>query len=143
MAKKAEKGEIILKNTSGKDVDPLEYFYSDDSEAEKELVKKFGSIVPPYFNKACGKPVDREELVEVFDKIFDPEKNFLFYKTPEKEVYLVIVPLKYSEVDSEHGALPGDFQKHAISFVSEGSVNMDTLKTKLKRVAASIAKANK
>ena len=142
MAKK-EKGAIILQNTKGKDVDPINYFFSDGSDAEKEIVKKFGSIIPPYFNQACGKPVDREELIEVFDKIFDPEKDFLFYKTPDKEVYLVIVPLKYSEVDTEHGALPGDFQKHAISFVSEGSVNLETLKTKLKRVATSIAKANK
>lgn len=83
----------------------------------------------------CGHPVEREDLVEIFDKIFKPSDNFLFYKSDNKEVYLVIVPLRYSKsVGEGHESVDGDFQKHAISFIGEGSVNSETLKSKLKRV---------
>jgi len=51
-------------------------------------------------------------------------------------VYLVIVPLRYAKTVSEATeSQPGDFQKHALSFINEGSVNMDTLKMKSAKVA--------
>lgn len=123
--------EIILQNVLGEDVDPKEYFFSDGTPAEEAR----GSIVPPYFNSVCGLPVTREELLEVFNKIFKPEDGFLFYKTQDKEVYVIIIPLRFSIVGEENNALSGDFQKHAISFIAEGSANPETLKLKLKMVA--------
>jgi len=121
MKKVASKQVVILKNTSGEDMDVNDYFYN--------------GVVPPSFNAICGKPVDREDLVEIFNKIFDPKYNFLFYKTIDKEVYIIIIPLKYSlSVGKDNESLDGDFQKHAISFITEGSVNGDTLKTKLRRI---------
>lgn len=117
--KKVEK--IILKNTSGKEVDIEDYF--------------FGGVVPPGFKKDCGVPVDREELLTVFNRVFKPEDNILFYKQVDKEVYLIIIPIKYSTTIGEYNnSTIGDFQKHAISFLNEGSVNLDTLKMKLNRI---------
>jgi len=119
--------KTILKNTSGKEVDEGDYFYSNEGLSKGKA--------PNGFSKTCGYPVEREDLVGVFNKIFKPEDGVLFYKQPDKEVYLVIVPIKYSASVGEHnGSLEGDFQKHAISFLNEGSVNLDTLKTKLKRI---------
>jgi hypothetical protein len=112
---------IILKNIAGEDMDPADYF--------------FKGTVPSGFNTFCGLPVDREDLVAVFNKIFDPKDNILFYKPKDKEVYIVIVPMKYSSiVGVENDSFEGDFQKHAISFINEGSVNLETLKSKLKRI---------
>lgn len=116
----------ILKNTLGKDVKPEDYFYA-------EVGSK--SVVPSSFNEVCGQPVEREDLVELFNNIFDVKDNVLFYKTVDKEVYIIIIPLKYSTtVGRMHESVNGDFQKHAISFVAEGSVNNDSLKMKLKRI---------
>lgn len=116
-----KKSTIILKNTSGKDVDEKDYF--------------FGGKALPSFNAVCGKPVDREDLLEIFDKVFDPSLNFLFYKALNKEVYIVIIPIKNSSTIGEfNNSIEGDFQKHAISFINEGSVNLETLKLKLKRI---------
>lgn len=121
---KAEKkvvNKVVLKNTLGKDVPEEDYF--------------FGGKIPSGFFGTCGKPVDREDLVEVFNKIFNPEDNFLFYKAADKEVYLIIVPIKCSTTIGEsNNSVDGDFQKHAISFLTEGSVNLDTLKLKLRRI---------
>ena len=129
---------IILKNVEGEDVDPMLYFHSDGSEAEKERIEKYGTIAPPYFNDVCGKPVDREDLIETFNEVFNPKDNFLFYRCVEKEVYIVIVPLKFADIGTETGALSGDHQKHAVSFVMEGSANVDTLKIKLQRMAGTM-----
>ena len=119
--KKDKVVKTILKNTSGKEVDVEDYF--------------FGGIIPPGFKKDCGMPVDREDLLSVFNKVFKPEDNILFYKSIDKEVYLVIIPIKYSTTIGEYNnSVPGDFQKHAISFLNEGSVNLDTLKMKLSRI---------
>jgi hypothetical protein len=115
------KKSIILKNTSGKEVDIKDYFYN--------------GIVPPGFEGTCGKAVDREDLIGVFNKTFKPEDDFLFYKASDKEVYIVIVPIKYSTTIGDfNNSMDRDFQKHAISFLNEGSVNLDTLKLKLKRI---------
>jgi GR25 family glycosyltransferase involved in LPS biosynthesis len=117
---KAEK-KSILRNTLGKEVPESDYFYK--------------GIVPSGFVGTCGKPVDREDLLEVFNKVFKPTDNILFYKQLDKEVYLVIVPIRYSvSVGSSNDSIDGDFQKHAISFLNEGSVNLDTLRQKLERV---------
>ena len=118
----AKKKDYVLKDTSGKEVDPGDYF--------------FGNGLPPArFNDSCGLPVEREDLVEIFNKTFNPKDGFLFYKTTDKELYIIIVPLKFSSsVSAENESVNGDFQKHAISFISEGSVNHDTLKAKLKRI---------
>jgi len=111
----------ILRNTSGKEVPEADYF--------------FNGVVPAGFIGTCGKPVDREDLVGVFNKVFKPADNILFYKQSDKEVYLIIIPIKNSTTIGESSnSLEGDFQKHAISFLNEGSVNPDTLKSKLQRI---------
>ena len=111
----------ILRNTSGKEVPESDYF--------------FGGVVPAGFEGTCGKPVDREDLISVFDKVFNPADNILFYKQSDKEVYLVIIPIKNAiTIGDFNNSMEGDFQKHAISFLNEGSVNLDTLKMKLQRI---------
>jgi hypothetical protein len=113
--------EVILKDTLGEEAFPEDYFYN--------------GVIPSGFAGTCGKPVDDEELLKVFNKIFNPSYKFLFYRAKGKEVYIVIVPIKYSTIiGEEKESLDGDFQKHAISFINEGSVNIDTLKNKLSKV---------
>ncbi len=127
--KKKKASKIILKNTLGEEVSQKDYFYSS----------KGADSAPSYFPDVCGNPVDREDMVIVFNKIFKPKDGLLFYKAKDKEVYIIIVPLKHSSVvGADHNSVEGEFQKHAISFVSEGSVNLDTLKNKLTRVASTI-----
>ena len=117
---KVVKTTANLKNTSGKDVKDVDYF--------------FEGVVPPGFRGTCGVPVEREDLLKVFNKIFKPEDNILFYRQEDREVYIIIVPIKYSITIGEHNnSITGDFQKHAISFINEGSVNLDSLKAKLQR----------
>lgn len=119
------KKTVILKNVAGEDVNPEDYFYSTTGKG----------VAPETFNSVCGMPVIREDLIECFNSVFDPKYNILFYRSIDKEVYVVIIPLKYStNVSKQNESVDGDFQKHAISFISEGSVNIDTLKMKLKRI---------
>ena len=120
-ARQAKNNEVILKNVFGKEMNKKEYFYK--------------GIVPAGFEGTCGNIVDREELITVFHKVFKPADNILFYKQADKEVYIVIIPIKYStEIGDFNDSLDGAFQKHAISFLSEGSVNPDTLRKKLERI---------
>lgn len=115
------KPKVVLRNTLGKEVPLSDYFYK--------------GVVSSGFEGTCGGPVVREDLVKVFNKVFKPEDNILFYKQFDKEVYLVIVPIKYSTCVGEYNdSMDGDFQKHAISFLNEGSVNLDTLRQKLERI---------
>ena len=112
---------VKLMNTSGKEVKKEDYF--------------FNGIILPSFENTCGRPVDREDLITVFNKVFKPTDNILFYRQPDKEVYIIIVPIKYStEVLEENNSIVGDFHKHAISFLNEGSVNLDSLRTKLEKI---------
>lgn len=125
----AKKTQIVLKNVFGEDIDEADYFYAKDGNGK----------APTYFNKVCGFPVDREELLVIFNRIFKPEHGFLFYKARDKEVYIVIVPLKHAHtVGGANESMEGDFQKHAMSFIGEGSVNPDTMKMKLERVFSTI-----
>jgi len=118
---KVVKHNVVLKNTLGKEVPTSDYFYKN--------------VTPPGFEGTCGKPVVREDLVEVFNKVFKPKDNILFYKQQDKEVYIIIVPIKYStSIGDFNDSIDGDFQKHAISFLTEGSVNLDTLRQKLSRI---------
>lgn len=117
---------VILKDIHGNDVDESDYFFPGEDGKSK---------APVGFNDVCGHPVQREDLIEVFNKVFDPKDGFLFYKALDKEVYIVIVPLKNAvSVSLENGSIAGDCQKHAMSFIMDGSVNLDTLKEKLKRI---------
>lgn len=112
---------VIIKNTQGKEMSVDDYF--------------FKGVLPSGFEGTCGKPVEREDLLDVFNKVFRPTDNILFYKQVDKEVYLVIVPIKYSvSVGDFNDSMDGDFQKHAISFLTEGSVNLETLRQKLERI---------
>jgi len=116
-----DKKKIVLKSAAGNIVSEVDYF--------------FGGKIPSGFEGTCGKPVDREDLLEVFNKVFRPEDNFLFYKATDKEVYIIVPPIKYSsEIGEFNNSVEGDFQKHAISFLAEGSVNLDTLRIKLNRI---------
>ena len=118
---KIAKNTVKLKNVLGKEVPSKNYFYN--------------GITPAGFVGACGKSVDREDLVGLFHKVFKPSDNILFYKQLDKEVYIVIIPIKYStEIGDFNDSFGGDFQKHAISFLSEGSVNLDTMRKKLERI---------
>ena len=126
---KKKKLKIVLRNTLGEDVPQTDYFYSTKGE----------DAAPSFFADVCGLPVDREELLTVFNKVFKPKDGILFYKTKDKEVYIIIVPLKHSStVGASHNSVDGEFQKHAISFITEGSVNLDTLRNKLIRVSSTI-----
>lgn len=117
---------LVLRNLSNKDVKPEDYFYAENNGKGK---------IPVSFNDMCGLPVMREDLVEIFNEVFNPKDDILFYKSNNKEVYIIIIPLRYSTtVGRTHDSINGDFQKHAISFIGEGSVNLDTLRAKLKRI---------
>jgi hypothetical protein len=117
----AAKKKSILKNTSGLEVPEIDYFYK--------------GVVPTGFEGTCGKPVDREDLIEIFHKVFNPKDNILFYKQLDREVYLVIIPIKFSDIVGEdNDSVDGSFQKHAISFLNEGSVNVATMRQKLDRI---------
>jgi len=136
--KKSEKNALVLRDVDGDDVDQAEYFFA---RTEEEVIDKITHKVstrtaPTYFNAICGLPVEREELLEAFKLHFPTRKGFLFYKLRDKEVYLVIVPLKYATtISKSNESRPGDFQRHALSFIGEGSVNVDSLKIKLNRIA--------
>lgn len=140
----ARKNDLILKDVDGADVDQEDYFFPRTEDEitydirgnEVSRLKPTKETAPVYFNKVIGMPVDREELIEVFIRHFPRAKGFLFYKRRESEVYLIIVPLKYAKTISKaNESRPGDFQRHALSFIGEGSVNVDSLELKLKSVA--------
>jgi len=115
------KDSVVLTNVLGKKVSTDDYFYK--------------GIIPSGFKGTCGKPVDRDDLVELFHKVFKPEDNILFYKQLDKEVYIVIIPIKFSTSVGEHNdSLEGEFQKHAISFLNEGMVNLDTMRKRLEQI---------
>ena len=60
-----------------------------------------------------------------------------------KEVYGVLIPLKFSNVSEIEDSRHGDYQYHAISFVLDGSVNYKRLKEGLEKVARLIDYKNK
>lgn len=135
----AKKNQLILKDVDGADVDQAEYFFprlEEEKLPSGKVLKPGNQTAPEYFNKICGTPVDDPELIETFLQFFPRRKGFLFYKQRGKEVYLVIVPLKYATtIRKSNESRPGDFQRHALSFITEGSVNPDSLKIKLNRIA--------
>lgn len=127
--KEAKKKSVVLKDVDGEEVDQKDYFFPD-------VVKGTTDTAPSYFNKVFGLPVEQEELLDVFNNAFRKDKKFLFYKVQGKEIYLIIIPLKYATtISKSNESTPGDFQKHAISFIGEGSVNIESLKMKLAKVA--------
>ncbi len=126
---KKKKNKVVLKNTLGEEVPQSDYFYSESGD----------DTAPGFFTESYGTPVEREDLLNVFNKVFNPKDGMLFYKSRDKEVYIVIVPLKHSStVGFSHNSVDGEFQKHSLSFIAEGSVNLDTLRTKHTRVASTI-----
>ncbi len=130
-AVKAEaKTDFIFQTPDGTDVDPGNYVFPNE---EGEVV------VSPFFHKVYGYPVDREELIEVFFEVFAPKDEVLFYKKKQNETYTVIIPLAKASISLKTGAQGGDVQVHSMSFITEGSVNSQTLSLKL----AAIAKALK
>lgn len=124
----------IIKNTKGEIVPVENYFFANEGER---------AIAPPFFNKAMGYPVDREDLIEIFDKVFKPEDDFVFLKSRDKEVYGVLVPLKFTDIGKEEEAVLGDSQFHAVSFIPDGSVNYDRLKLKLQQIATNLDYSNR
>lgn len=143
-AEEARKSQVILRDVDGHDVDQEDYFFP---RTAKEVIKRGPNepdlvleptkeTAPVYFNRVHGMPVEDEQLIEVFLQKFPRAKGFLFYKLRGKEVYLVIVPLKYATtINAANESRPGDFQRHALSFIAEGSVNVESLKLKLERIA--------
>lgn len=140
----AKKNDLVLRDIDGADVDQEDYFFPrtedeitfDQRGNEVSRLKPTTETAPIYFNKNNGYPVDREELIEVFIRHFPRAKGFLFYKKRDSEVYIIIVPLKYAKTLSKaNESRPGDLQRHALSFISEGSVNVDSLDLKLKMIA--------
>ncbi len=124
----------IIKNSQGEDVLVVDYFFAPEGET---------SIAPPFFNKSFGLPVDREDLVERFNKVFNPEDNFVFLKSMNKEVYGVLIPLKYTEIGEQEDSILGDCQYHAVSFVLDGSVNYAKLDDFFKKVATRVGYSKK
>ncbi len=140
--KAVKTAEIILKNTRGEDVDQKDYFYPGVIKDAQGKDTGEISYAKPWFHLQCGMPVEDQDLLVVFDKMFDPSENFLLYKVPRKEIYVVIVPLRHAHtIGHAEDSLPGDFQKHAMSFIMEGSVNVDTFKIKLKKIRDYIRKS--
>jgi hypothetical protein len=134
----AKKKQLVLKDVDGADVDQAEYFFPrlEEETINGKIHKPSTKTAPHYFNKLCGYPVEREDLIDVFTQFFPRRKGFLFYRQADREVYQVIVPLKYATtVSRSNESRPGDFQRHAFSFIQEGSVNVDSLKLKLSRIA--------
>ena len=135
----AKDTKVILKDVDGQDVDQADYFFprlEDEKLPDGKVLKKTTETAPEYFNKMCGMPVDDPDLINEFVKHFPRSKGFLFYKQRRQELYLVIVPLKYATtVNRSNESRPGDFQRHALSFINEGSVNLDSLKLKLARIS--------
>jgi hypothetical protein len=124
------KEEIPIMNVFGRKMEVNKYFYK--------------GIVPSGFKGTCGNPVDRDDLIDIFHKVFDPKDNILFYRQSDKEVYIVIIPIKLSNLIGEsNDSIEGDFQKHAISFLSEGSVNIDTMRQKLERIKKFVNYSNR
>jgi len=94
---------------------------------------------PDFFVKQIGTPVQDEELVDAFHKVFSPKDEFLFYKQSRKEIYSVVVPVKFAtELGSKEDSISGDCQVHAMSFIAEGSVTLDSLSTKLTKIARNL-----
>lgn len=139
----AKKNLLVLKDVDGDDVDQEDYFFPrlvkevvGEKTSHEKTFEPTKETAPTYFNRICGYPVDREELVAEFVRHFPRKKGFLFYKARDREVYLVIVPLKYAKtISASNESRPGDFQRHALSFISEGSVNIESLRLKLERIA--------
>ena len=129
-----KKPKLVLKDVSGNDVDEKDYFWPARDEKTKEITH----YAPPYFQKYNGMPVTREDLITVFNKVFDPKDGFLFYKDINSELYLIIIPIKFATtVGADQNSIGCDFQKHAVSFINDGSVNLDTLRMKLERIKKS------
>lgn len=135
----AKKNKLILQDVDGDEVDQSDYFHprlEEEKLPNGKVLKPTDQTAPEYFNKTCGYPVDREDLIEAFVQFFPRRKGFLFYRKRDQEVYIIIVPLKYATtIKRSNESRPGDYQKHVMSFLSEGSVNIDSLKLKLKRIA--------
>lgn len=129
---KSKKPKVILKDVNGDDVDEKDYFFPGKDKEGNTI------YAPEYFQKYNGLPVTREDMLTVFNKVFNPKDGFLFYKDMNSELYLVIVPIKHATtVGQDQNSIGCDFQKHAISFLNDGSVNLDTLRTKLERIKKS------
>ncbi len=117
-----------LKNINGEEVDVKDYFYANGEEE---------SIAPNFFNKALGYPITyeeegREDMIETFSTYFRPGDNFILLKQREKEVYSVLVPLKFAkDIGVHEDSILGDFQIHSMSFVQEGGFNLESFKSKL------------
>ena len=100
-AEEAEKHKVVLQDIDGDDVDQGDYFWPrleketiNEKRPDEKVLLPTDQTAPVYFNKVIGYPVDREELKEVFLQFFPRAKGFLFYKARDREVYIVIVPLK-------------------------------------------------
>jgi len=122
-----EKKGYTLKDTAGKAVDSGDYFFSTTDKKyplDKDIIKNY-----------IGEPVTREDLISVFNDVFKPEWGVLFYKKIDTEVYIVIIPIKYSSIVGRlHESGDGATQLHSISQIAEGSVNIDSFRAKLKRI---------
>lgn len=126
---KVEKQDI--RNTLGEEVDLSKYFIPNHENI---------SVAPNYFNRSHGYPISQnefgfEEMIEVFNKVFDVKDGFLLFKQRTKEVYSVLVPLRYAkELNEAEEANAFDYQIHAISFIKEGGFNIQTFENKLKSI---------
>jgi len=116
----------VIQNTKLEDVPVGDYFFTPEGKRP---------IAPPFFNKAIGYPVTREDLRETFNKVFKLEDGFVFLKSEKAEVYHILIPLLYTEIGAAEDSIYGDYQVHSISFIPDGSVNLDRLTNKLKEVA--------
>lgn len=120
-----------LYNTLGQKVPFEDYVFGD------ETVPVYETITKQSFDM-LGRPVDQEDLIEIFNQFFNPKDGFLFYKDKKKEIYTFIVPVKYSKMSKQNGSMNGDMQIHSVSFMSHGGINIDLFKIFLKKLVKNV-----
>jgi hypothetical protein len=116
----------------GRSSAPLEdYFFTEDGASPYNFVSKQRM-------KQFGYPVTSDTLLSIFNDKFKPEDGFLLYKEELQDVYIIVVPKKFTKMSRVNGNVSGDIQIHALSFMGLGSVNIELFKSGLDNIAKNI-----
>jgi hypothetical protein len=124
--------DSFLWTPGAKEKKPLEDYFFNTTD------KPIHDVIPKYQLKNLGAPCMSEMMNDIFYEYFKPEDGFLLYKKDLEEVYLVIIPLKFTQYSKNKGNVTGDMQIHAVSFMHYGSVNIDLFKNLLEKVTKTI-----
>lgn len=116
----------------GRAAAPLEdYFFTESGQSPYDFVSKQRM-------KQFGYPVTSDTLLSIFNDKFKPEDGFLLYKEELQDVYIIVVPKKFTKMSRVNGNVTGDIQIHALSFMGLGSVNIELFKSGLDKIAKNI-----